>query len=100
MVGKRSPFIDQIKSYICLLSIQDKDIFNEICRAYRNNELLFSSATRWCKTSGVDSVRDESHACRSKTATSRRNFEKVKDLISNDERFTIRYIAKCIHLRV
>ena len=77
MVGKKSPFTDQIRSYIknrCILGIQAKDIFNEICRVYGNNELSFSSVTRWCKKfkSGVDSVEDAPHACRPKTATSQK----------------------------
>ena len=53
----------KIRSYIkdrCILGKQAKDIYNEICRAYGNNELSFSSVTRWCKKfkSGVDSVED------------------------------------------
>ena len=46
MVGKRSPFTDKIRSYIknrCVLGIKAKDIFNEICHVYGNNELSFSS---------------------------------------------------------
>ena len=42
-----SPFTDQIRSYIknrCILGIQAKDIFNEICRVYRNNDLSFHLA--------------------------------------------------------
>ena len=78
MFGKRSPFTDQIRSYIknpCILGIQAKDIFNEIFRVYRNNELSFSSVTRWCKKfkGGVDSVEDAPHARRPKSATSQKN---------------------------
>ena len=78
MVGKRSPFADQIKNR-CILCIQEKDIFNEICRVYVNNELSFSSVTRWCKKfkSGVDSVEDAPHARRPKTATSQKIVDKV-----------------------
>ena len=101
MVGKRSPFTDQIWSYIknrCILGIQAKDIFNEICRVYGNNELSFSSVTRWCKKfkSGVDSVKDAPHAHCPKTATSPKMVEKVKNLIATDARFTTRYIAKYV----
>ena len=52
MVGERSPFTDKIRPYIkhrCILGIQAKNIFNEICCVYGNNELSFSSVTRWCK---------------------------------------------------
>ena len=81
MVGKRSPFTDQNRSYIknrCILGIQAKAIFNEICRVYGNNELVFSSVTRWCKKfkSGVDSVEDALYARRPKTATSQKIVEK------------------------
>ena len=105
MVGKRSPFTDQIRSYIknrCILCIQAKDIFNEICRVYGNNELSFSSVTRWCKKfkSGVDSVKDAPHARRPKTEASPKIVEKVKDLIATDARFTTRYIAKCVGISV
>ena len=44
MVGKRSPFTDQIWFYIkncCILGIQAKDILNEICRVYGNNTTNF-----------------------------------------------------------
>ena len=63
MIGKRSPFTDQIRSYIkncCILGIQAKDIFDEMCHVYGNKELSFSSVTRWCKKfkNGVDSVED------------------------------------------
>ena len=98
MVGKRSPFTDQIRSYIknrCILGIQAKDIFNEICRVYGNNELSFSSVTRWCKKfkSGVDSEEDAPHARRPKTAISKKIVEKVMNLVATDARFTIRHIA-------
>ena len=52
LVGKRSPFTDQIRSYIknrCILGIQAKEIFKEICRVYGNKKLSFSSVTWWCK---------------------------------------------------
>ena len=78
MVGKRSPFTDQIRSYVenrCILGIQAKDIFNEIRRVYGNNELSFSSVKRWCRKfkSGVVSVENAPHARRPKTATSQKN---------------------------
>jgi hypothetical protein len=71
MFRKWSPFTDQIRSYNknrCILYIQAKDIFNEICLVYGNNELSFSSVTRWCQTfkSGVDSVTDAPHHCSGK----------------------------------
>ena len=105
MVGKRSPFTDQIRSYIknrCILGIQAKDIFNEICRVYWNNELFFSSVTRWCKKfkSGVDSVEDAPHARRPKTATSQKIVEKVTNLVVADARFKTRHIAKCVGISV
>ena len=98
MVGKRTPFTDQIRSYImnrCFLGIQAKDIFNEICRVYGNNGLSFSSVTRWCKKfkSGVDSVEDAPHAHRPKTATSQKIVEKVTNLVATDARLTTRHIA-------
>jgi hypothetical protein len=96
MVGKRSPFTDQIRSYIkirCILGIQAKDIFNKICRVYWNNVLSFSSVTRWCKKfqSDVDSVKDVHHALRPKTATLPKMVERVEELIATDARFTTRY---------
>ena len=105
MVGKRSPFTDQIRSYIknrCILGIQAKYIFNDICRFYGNNELSFSSATWWCKKSksGVDSVEDAHHARRPKTATSPKIVEKVTNLVATDARFTTRHIAKCVGISV
>ena len=105
MVGKRSPFTDQIWSYIkncCILGIQVKEIFNEICRVYGNKKLSFSSITLWCKkfTSGVDSVKDVPHARRPKTATLQKIVEKVKNLVATDARFTTRHIAKCIGISV
>ena len=105
IVGKRSLFTDQIRSYIknrCILGIQAKGILNEICRVYGNNELSFSSVTRWCKKfkSGVDSVKDAPHARRPKTATSQKIVEKVKKLVATDARFTTRHIAKCVGISV
>jgi hypothetical protein len=66
---RRSPFTDQIRSYIknrCILGIWAKYIFNEICRVYGNNALSFLCITRWCKKlkSSVDSVKDAPHARR------------------------------------
>jgi hypothetical protein len=57
-----------------------KDIYNEICLVYGNNELSFSSATRWCKKfkSGLDSVKDAPHARCPKTTTLPKMVEKVK----------------------
>ncbi|XP_045167528.2 protein GVQW3-like [Mercenaria mercenaria] len=105
MAGKMFPFTYQIRSYIknrFILGIQAKDIFNEICRVYGNNELSFSSVTRWCKKfkSGVDSVKDAPRASRPKTATSPKIVEKVKDLIATDARFTTRHIAKFVGISV
>ena len=105
MVGKRSPFTDQIRSYIknrCILGIQAKDIFSEICRIYGNNELSFSSVTRWCKKfkSGIDSVKDAPHARRPKSATSPKMVEKVKQMVSKDARFTTRHIAQSVGISV
>jgi hypothetical protein len=99
MVEKRSPFIDQIRSYIkncCILTIQAKDILNEICCVYGNNELSFLSITWWCKKfkSVVDSVKDAAHSHCPNTATSPKKVEKVKDLIATDARFSTWYIAK------
>ena len=96
MVGKRSSFTDQIWSNIknrCSLGIQAKDIFNEICRVYGNNELSFSSVTRWCKKfkSGVDSEEDAPNAHRLKTATSQKMVEKVTNLVATNGRFTTRH---------
>ena len=81
MVGKRSPFTVQIRSHIknhCILGIQAKDIFNEICCVYGNNKLSFSSVTWWCKKfkSDVDSVEDAPHARRPKTATLQKKLKK------------------------
>ena len=77
MVGKRSPFTDQntvlyqepLNSWYT-----GERYINEICLAYGNNELSFSSVTRWCKKfkSGVDSVEDAPHARRPKTAQLRK----------------------------
>jgi hypothetical protein len=88
MVGKRSPFTDQIRSFIKsrrILGIQAK-LINQICRVYRNNEIFFSSVTRWCKKckSGVDSVNNAPHARRPKTATSPKMVEKAKVSIATD----------------
>jgi hypothetical protein len=54
---------------------------------YGNNELAFSSVTRWYKKfqSGVDSVKLR----RPKTATLPKMVEKVKDLIAFDASFII-----------
>ena len=105
MVVKWSPFTDQIRSHIkncCILGIQEKDILNEICLVCGNNELSFSSVTRWCKKfkSGVDSVEDEPHACCPKTATSQKIVEKVTNLVAIDARFTTRHMAKCFGISV
>ena len=43
-LGKGLLSLTKIRSYIknrCILGIQTKDIFNEICRVYGNNELSF-----------------------------------------------------------
>ena len=105
MVGKRSPFSDQTRSHIknrCILGIQAKDIFNEICRVYGNNELSFSSVTRWCKKfkSVVDSVEDAPHARRPKTATSQKIVKKVTNFVATNARFTTRHIAECVGISV
>ena len=70
-----------MQSYIknrCILGIQAKDTFNEICRVYGNNELSFRSVTEWCKKfkSGIDSVADAPHARRSKTAALQKYLKK------------------------
>ena len=55
-----------------------KSYLMKICRVYGNNELSFSSITRWCKKfkSGVDSVEDAPHARRPETATSQKKLKK------------------------
>ena len=95
--------LTKIRSYIgnrCILGIQAKDIFNEICRVNGNNELSFSSVTRWCKKfkSGVhvDSVEDAPRARSPKTATSQKVVEKVTSLVATDARFTAKHIAECV----
>ena len=103
-MGKGLLSLTKIRSYIknrCILGIQAKDIFNEICRVYGNNE-LFSSVTRCCKKfkCGVDSVEDAPHARRPKTATSQKIVEKVTNSVATDARFTTRYIAKCVGISV
>ena len=105
MLGKRSPFTEQIRSYIkncCILDIQAKEIFNEIYPVYGNKKLSFSSITWWCKKfkSGVDSVKDAPHARRPKTATSQKIVEKVKNLVATDARFTTSHITKCVGISV
>ena len=100
-MGKGLLSLTRKRSYIknrCILGIQAKDIFNEICRVYGNNELSFSSVTRWCTKfkSGVDSVEDAPYARRPKTATSQKIVEKVTNLVATDARFTTRHIAKCV----
>jgi hypothetical protein len=47
----------------------------------------------------VDSVKDAPQARRTKTATSQK-WLKIEDLIATDERFIIRYIAKCVGISV
>ena len=93
-------YTDQIRSYIknrCILSIQAKDILNEICRVYGNNELSFSSVTRSCNKfkSGADSVEDAPHADQN-LQLRKKIVEKVTNLVDTDARFTTRHIAKCI----
>ena len=100
-MGKGLLSLTKIRSYIknrCILGIQAKDIFNEICRVYGNNELSFSSVTRWCKKFkiGVNLVEDAPHARRPKTATSQKIVEKVTNLVATDAGFTTRHIAKCV----
>jgi hypothetical protein len=64
---------------------------------YRNNELSHGCVVTQFK-SGVDSVKDAPHACRLKTATSQKMFEKVMDLIATDSRFTTRYALVSLEL--
>jgi histone-lysine N-methyltransferase SETMAR len=106
MLGKRSSFTDQIRSYYiknrCTLGVQAKYIFNEICRVYGDNELSFVSVIRWCKKlkSGLDSVKDAPHAHRPKIAFSLKLVGEFKDLIATDARFTTRYIAQCVGISI
>ena len=67
-----------------------------------NNELSFSSVTRWCKKfkSGVDSVEDAPHAHSPKTATSQKIGEKVTNLVATYARFTTKHVAKCVGISV
>ena len=93
------------KSYIknlCILGIQAKNIFSEICRVYGNNDLSFSSVTWWCKKfkSGVDLVEDAPHVRRPKTTTSQKIVEKVTDLFATDARFTTWHIATVFTLNI
>jgi hypothetical protein len=48
----------------------------------------------------VHSVKDAPHTRCSKTATSPKIVEKLKDLIATDARFTTRYIVKCVGISV
>ena len=79
-MGKGLLSLTKIGSYIknrCILGIQAKDIFNEMCRIYGNDD-IFLSVTQWCKKfkSGIDSVKDAPHARRPKIATSQKQLKK------------------------
>lgn len=101
MVGKRSPFSGDIRAYIknrCILGIRPKDIFNELCRIYGKDELSYSSVFRWCKrfNTGLYALEDVPHARRPRSATGPKMVAKVKKMVANDARFSVKHIARCV----
>ena len=74
MVEKRSEKWLQIRSYIQArqkLAISAKNIFKEICDIYGNNEVSYSTVTRWISKfkSGREQVEDRRHCGRPKSVT-------------------------------
>ena len=101
MVGKRSPFSGEIRAYIknrCILGIRPIDIFNELCRIYGKDELSYPSVFRWCKwfNTSLYALEDAPHARRPRSATGPKMVAKVKKMVANDARFSVKHIARCV----
>lgn len=105
MVGKKSAFAAEIRAYIknrCIMGVGPKEIFNEICSIYGSSELSYASVTRWCKkfASGITSLQNAPRRHRGTTATTAQNINKIRKLVSEDARFTVREIARKVGISI
>ena len=79
------------------LGIASKDIFQELCNVYGQNEVSYSTVTRWVKKfkMGLEGVKDATKPGRSHNAATNNVIQKkVLEVVDSDARLTVREIAQ------
>ena len=91
---------NEIRSYIkcCIrLTIDSKQIFNELCSIYGPQTISMHTVFRWIKAfkAGKFSVEDDTHPGRPKTSVTKANIAAVKIVVKHDVRLSVKDIASC-----
>ena len=94
MVGKRSLKSEEIRVYIknrSKLGITSKEIFEELCTVYGQNEVSYSTVTRWVKKfkTGIETVKDGARPGRSRDAATDNTIKKVLEVVNSDAHITV-----------
>ena len=89
----------EIRTYIKgrnALKIEQKTIYNEICKIYGDNEVSYRLVRNWIRkfNSGIDSVQDASRSGRPRTAVTPKNMSKVNKILDFGARYTSYEIAR------
>lgn len=91
----------EIRAYIKTrgsLNIPASKIFSELCEVYGKSAVSFSTVCRWLNTfkNGYQGLKDSCRSGRPKTAITKGNIAAVKNLIDEDGRYTLKYIARTV----
>lgn len=91
----------EIRAYIKTrgsLNIPATKIFSELCEVYGQSAVSLSTVCRWLKAfnNGSQGLEDRYRSGRPSTAITKGNIAAVKNLIDEDGRYTLQYIAKTV----
>ena len=78
------------------LGTTSKDIFEGLCNLYGQNEVSYSTVTRWVKKfkMGLEGVKDATKPGRSRDASTNNVIKQVLEVGESDARLTVREIAQ------
>ena len=76
------------------LTIDSKQIFNELCGIYKPQTISMRTVFRWVKA-GKFSVEDDFGPRRPKTSVTKVNIAAVKIVVEQDARLSVKNIASC-----
>ncbi|XP_033753091.1 uncharacterized protein LOC117336556 [Pecten maximus] len=91
----------EIRAYIKTrgsLNVPATKIFSEMCEVYGRSAVSLSTVCRWSKTFNNGSTASEDYyiSGRPKTATTKGTIAAVKNLVAEDGRYTLQYLAKTV----
>lgn len=101
MVGKRSGNSGKIRVSILIrqkLGLTAREIYIEICKAYGRNEVSYTTAVRRIRKfrRGQESVNDSRRSRRKRSAITKQNIQKVKDITAQEARYTVQDITPSV----